>query len=228
MASSDFSHVTHWVFDLDNTLYPPSADLFGLVEPRMTHWISAHLAITPAEADHLREDLYLRHGSTVAGLVAEHRIAPDPFLDHVHDVPMDHLRPDPALAALIRALPGRRVVHTNAPRAYAARVLAARGLDLVFDAVYGVEDAEYQAKPRAAAFEAVFARDGIPPHRAAMFEDDPRNLLIPHERGMKTVLVGPGRPAQAHIHHQTADLTAFLTGILHRAGVADRRSTICQ
>ena len=89
-------------------------------------------------------------------------------------------------------------------------MLAARGLEGLFDAVYGVEEAEFHPKPERAAFETVFARDGIVPARAAMFEDDPRNLVVPHALGMRTVLVAPEPLEAPHIEHHTADLAAFL------------------
>jgi putative hydrolase of the HAD superfamily len=114
------------------------------------------------------------------------------------------------LADHIRSLPGRRIVYTNGSAPYAERVLAARGLNGLFDAIYGVEHAGYRPKPEKAAFEAIFARDGIQAEQAAMFEDDPRNLAAPHEMGMRTVHVAPDPHAADHIHHHTDDLTAFL------------------
>jgi putative hydrolase of the HAD superfamily len=107
----------------------------------------------------------------------------------------------------------RRIVYTNGCEPYARRVLAARGLGDVFDAVYGVEHAGFRPKPERAAFEAVFARDGIAPERGAMFEDDPRNLAAPHALGMRTVLVGPEPHPGEHIHHHASDLAAFLSQI---------------
>lgn len=124
---------------------------------------------------------------------------------------MSHMTPDTALASHIRALPGRRIVYTNGSAPYAERVLAARGLTGLFDAIYGVEHAGYRPKPERAAFEEVFTRDGVIPERAAMFEDDPRNLTAPHEMGMRTVHVAPDPHPADHIHHHTDDLTAFLS-----------------
>ncbi len=93
---------------------------------------------------------------------------------------------------------------------YAHRVLAARGLTGLFDAVYGVEHAEYRPKPEHAAFQTVFAKDGLDPSRAAMFEDDARNLAAPHAMGMRTVHIAPEAEPAPHIHHHAPDLTAFL------------------
>ncbi|AAV94662.1 pyrimidine 5'-nucleotidase [Ruegeria pomeroyi] len=211
MVREAFSHVTTWVFDLDNTLYPPAMRLFDQIEVRMTAYVMEALGVTRAEADRLRAHYWRQYGTTLAGLMREHGLDPDPYLVAVHEVDMSHMTPDTALASHIRALPGRRIVYTNGSAPYAERVLAARGLTGLFDAIYGVEHAGYRPKPERAAFEEVFTRDGVIPERAAMFEDDPRNLTAPHEMGMRTVHVAPDPHPADHIHHHTDDLTAFLS-----------------
>lgn len=210
MVAQHFHHVTGWVFDLDNTLYPPSARLFDQIEVRMTAWVQQAVGVDRAEADRLRRHYWRTYGTTLAGLMAEHGVDPGPYLTDVHDISFDALEPDPVLAARIRALPGRRIVYTNGSAPYAERVLAARGLSGLFDAVYGVEHAGFRPKPERAAFETVFARDGITPATAAMFEDDPRNLAAPHAMGMRTVHVAPDPDPADHIHHHTDDLSGFL------------------
>jgi putative hydrolase of the HAD superfamily len=213
--ASDFSHVETWVFDLDNTLYPPSARLFDQIEARMSRWIQDRLAVDITEAERLRRHYWAQYGTTLAGLMQEHRIDGSAFLDHVHDIDMGGLRQNQALIAAITALPGRRIVFTNADIRYAGRVLRACGLDGLFDAVYGVEEAGFLPKPDPEAFRRIFGRDGLDPGAAAMFEDDPRNLAAPHAMGLRTVLVGPAEQArgQDHIHHQTEDLAGFLCQI---------------
>lgn len=210
MPADRFSHVRTWVFDLDNTLYPPEARLFDQIELRMTAWVMQALGVARPEADRLRRHYWELYGTTLAGLMHEHGVDPAPYLDHVHDISLDHLQPDPALREGIAALPGRRIVYTNGCAPYAERVLAARGLSSLFDAVYGVEHAGFRPKPERAAFETVFARDGTDPSRAAMFEDDPRNLAAPHAMGMRTVHVAPEAEPAEHIHHHTDDLAGFL------------------
>ncbi len=215
MVAASFSHVRAWVFDLDHTLYPPSARLFAQMQPRITAFLSRTLGLSEAEADRLRDTYWLRYGTTLAGLMAEHGVEPGPYLQEVHDIDFSRLEPDPVLAGRIAALPGRKIVFTNGDAAYAARVIAARGLNGAFDAVYGVEHAGYLPKPEQAAFEAIFALDGLAPAEGAMFEDDPRNLLVPHLMGMRTVLVGTeALEAGEHIHHHAADLSEFLAGLV--------------
>lgn len=210
MVKADFSHVEHWVFDLDNTLYPPQARLFDQIELRMTQFVMEALGVARDEADRLRRHYWQLYGTTLAGLMHEHGVDPAPYLTEVHDISLDHLEPDPDLADRIAQLPGRRIVYTNGSAPYARRVLEARGLSEVFDAVYGVEHAAFRPKPERAAFEAIFALDGIQPRKAAMFEDDPRNLAAPHAMGMRTVHVAPQPHEADHIHHHTDDLASFL------------------
>ncbi len=210
MPAEHFRHIRTWVFDLDNTLYPPRMRLFDQIEKRMTAYVARTLGVTEAEADHLRATYWRLHGTTLAGLMAEHALDPTPYLADVHDIDFSVLTPDPDLAAHIAALPGRRIVYTNADAPYARRVLTARGLDGLFDAVYGVEHARYRPKPERQAFETVFALDGLDPATAAMFEDDARNLAAPHAMGMRTVHIAPDPEPAPHIHHHDADLTAFL------------------
>lgn len=212
MLKQDFTHVSTWVFDLDNTLYPPHARLFDQIEVLMTQFVMQSLDVDERTADHLRDHYWQTYGTTLAGLMREHDIDPGPYLDRVHDIDLTHLAKDPDLRHRINDLPGRKIIYTNGPRVHAERVTEARGLSGIFDAIYGVEHAGFKPKPERAAFEQVFALDGLTAKTAAMFEDDHRNLLAPHDMGMRCVLVGPSHAAKAdHIHHQTEDLAGFLS-----------------
>lgn len=211
MAKPAFNHVHSWVFDLDNTLYPPHVALFDQIEALMADYVANILGVDLETANHLRKHYWHTYGTTLAGLMAEHDIAPDPFLVAVHDIDFSVLPKDPALRAAITALPGRKIVYTNGYKPYAQSVLAACGLDGLFDAIYGVEHANYRPKPERAAFETVFKLDDLDPTHAAMFEDDMRNLQVPHAMGMRTIHVAPTAQPQPHIQHHTANLAAFLS-----------------
>ncbi|WBU58985.1 pyrimidine 5'-nucleotidase [Paracoccus albus] len=218
-----FSHVETWIFDLDNTLYPPEAALFAQIEKRMTAHVTRVLGVEAAEADRLRMHYWRDYGTTLAGLMAEHDIDPHAYLLDVHDIDFSVLTPDPALSAAIAALPGRKIIHTNADKAYAIRVLDQLGIG-PFEAIYGIEEVAFHPKPDARAYAAVIEAHGIDPASSAMFEDDPRNLEVPASLGMQTVLVGTGRHGPdelaadhdhgAHVHHRTADLTGFLRALV--------------
>ena len=218
-----FSHVNTWIFDLDNTLYPPEAALFAQIEKRMTAHVTRVLGVEAAEADRLRMHYWRDYGTTLAGLMAEHDIDPHAYLLDVHDIDFSVLTPDPALSAAIAALPGRKIIHTNADKAYATRVLNQLGIG-PFESIFGIEEVAFHPKPDARAYDAVIQAHGIDPTSSAMFEDDPRNLEVPASLGMQTILVGTGRHGPdelaadhdhgAHVHHRTSDLTGFLRALV--------------
>ena len=176
-----------WIFDLDNTLYHPSARLLEQIDQRITAFIMQDLAVDRAEADRIRAEYWAQHGITLHGLIANHGTDPEAFLEKVHDVDLAGLSPDPELAAALRALPGRKIVHTNSHRSYARRVLAALGLAGEFEAVYAIEDKDLIPKPQEAAYWRILWETGIDPTRAVMFEDTAANLAVPKRLGMGTV-----------------------------------------
>lgn len=214
MPRENFTHVDTWVFDLDNTLYPPQFRLFDQIEVKMTDYVMDSLGVDRDEADRLRTHYWHTHGTTLAGLMREHGVDPGPYLTDVHDIDFSVLPADPELAARIDRLPGRKIIYTNGCAPYAQNVIAARGLSGLFDAIYGVEHADFLPKPEKGAFDKVFAQDGLNPARAAMFEDEARNLAVPHALGMRTVHVASAATGDPHIHHHTDDLSHFL-GLLH-------------
>lgn len=207
--------VETWVFDLDNTLYPPSARLFEQIDARMTGFIMRELGMAREAADRLRRDYWQAHGTTLRGLMAHHGTDPVRFLAEVHAIDLSALAPDPALAAALDRLPGRKLVHTNAARAHAGRVLAALGLAGRFDAIYAIEDKDYVPKPERAAYDAILARSGIDPARAAMIEDDARNLEVPKALGMATVWLchASPEPMPGWVDHRAPTLPGFLAAL---------------
>ncbi|MCK0094041.1 pyrimidine 5'-nucleotidase [Yoonia sp. F2084L] len=211
MVAQHFAHVVTWVFDLDNTLYPPSADLFGQMDGRFSAYVMRLTGLDHARALKLCAEYWAAYGSTLTGLMKHHDIDPHHFLADVHDIDISHLKEDEALSKAIKALPGRKIVYTNGSYNHAKRVLAARGLTRHFDAVYGVEHADFKPKPTHEAFSRVFAKDGVTPTKAAMFEDEPRNLAVPHALGMRTVHVHADPHDGDHIHHHTDHLADFLS-----------------
>ncbi|ABD54160.1 pyrimidine 5'-nucleotidase [Jannaschia sp. CCS1] len=207
---AQLTDIDTWVFDLDNTLYPPDMALFPQVNARMAAYVRDTLGVSLTEAEALRHQYYIEHGTTLAGLMAYHDIDPDPYLVAVHDIDFSVLSPDPALADAIKALPGRKIIYTNGTAPYAEAVASARGLDGLFDAIYGVEHADYHPKPSAEAFDTVFGKEALTPTKAAMFEDEARNLRVPHALGLTTIHVAPEPLRDDFIHHGTADLGDFL------------------
>lgn len=211
MPRDMFTEVESWIFDLDNTLYPPSAALFDQMDVKMSAFISEALGVDDAAASAMRSRFYAEYGTTLNGLMKEHNMEPDAFLEAVHDIDLSNVTPDQELRTAIDALPGRKIVHTNGSRDHAARVLDRLGIPDLFEAVYAIEDKSYVPKPKRAAYDHVLGASDIDAGRAAMFEDTSKNLRVPHKLGMKTVLVHAPSPMDAdYVHFEVDRLPDFL------------------
>ena len=222
-APRAFDRVDTWVFDLDNTLYPHHLNLWQQVDERIRDYIANFLKVSKEEAFRLQKDYYKRYGTSMRGLMTEHGMRPDDFLDFVHQVDHSPLEPNPALGAAIEKLAGRKLILTNGTRSHADAVLARLKLETHFDDVFDIIAAELEPKPSPQTYDRFLKLHGVDAHRAAMFEDLARNLAVPHALGMTTVLVVPentrevfresweleGRDAP-HVDHVTDDLVGFL------------------
>ncbi len=205
-----------WVFDLDNTLYPASANLFALMDIKMGEYVARVEGVDLVRAKAIQKAYFRDHGTTLSGLMARHSIDPDHYLDYVHDIDLDVLTADPALAATIASLPGRKLVFTNADADYGQRVLDRLGLGSTFEAIFDIRDAAYVPKPEAAPYDAFCARHDVDPARAIMFEDMARNLVPAKAIGMGTVWINNGSEQavhledSSHIDHETDALAPWL------------------
>ena len=218
----DLSHVSAWVFDMDDTLYPREQGLMQLVQARINAYVVEAVGLDPVAARVLQRQFLDEHGTTLAGLMANYTIDPAHFLHDVHDVPMDSLEPAPRLVEQLMRLPGRRFVFTNGARDYADRVLDRLGVTACFDGVFTIEDADLTPKPAPSTFRHFIERYGFDPHRAAFFEDTPRNLEPAKALGMTTILIGDGhgKPLGDHIDHIAPDLLDFLTDLTFKDAAA--------
>ncbi|MBE0704952.1 MAG: pyrimidine 5'-nucleotidase [Afipia sp.] len=218
-----FGHIDTWVFDLDNTLYPHHVNLWQQVDGRIRDFVAHQLKVDPAEAFRIQKDYYRRYGTTMRGMMTEHGVSPDDFLAYVHDIDHSPLEPNPVMGQALAKLPGRKLILTNASVAHAEKVLERLALGVTFDGVFDIISAEFEPKPARQTYRRFLDLHEVDAERAAMFEDLARNLAIPHEFGMTTVLVVPdgtqkvvreawemeGRDAP-HVDHVTEDLTGFL------------------
>ncbi|MGH1422120.1 MAG: pyrimidine 5'-nucleotidase [Hyphomonas sp.] len=229
-----FGHVTDWVFDLDNTLYPAECDLFAEIDTRMTEFVSGFLGLPPTEARVKQKQYYKEYGTTLSGLMHVHDMDPAEFLHHVHEIDLSPLPDLPDLRAAISALPGRKFVYTNGSRRHAERVTEKMGLDHLFDGSFGIEDAAYTPKPHLDSYHAFLKQHDVKADGAIFFEDMARNLKPAKDLGFTTVLVHSekdwshepveARPATLedllkddgpdHIDYVTGDLAAFLNAAL--------------
>jgi putative hydrolase of the HAD superfamily len=209
---TDLRHVDTWLFDLDDTLYPPECELMALVDERMTRFVMRQTGLAYVEARALKTRYFHEHGTTLAGLMADHGVEPAAFIAEVQDVAMDTVTADPRLAAALSRLPGRRLVFTNAGGSYAEKVLDRLGIAHLFEDVFHIEAADYIPKPQVETFNRMLHRHGVTPLSSAFFEDSERNLAPAAALGMTTVLIGPHAltsPAP-FVHHRAIRLPPFL------------------
>jgi putative hydrolase of the HAD superfamily len=217
-----FGKVDTWVFDLDNTLYPHHL-LWQQVNDRIRAYIAEFLKVPHDEAFRIQKDYYKRYGTTMRGLMTEHGMKPDDYLEFVHQIDHSPLTPNPALGAALAKLPGRKLILTNGTRKHADAVMKKLAVHEHFEDVFDIVAAELEPKPSQKTYERFLVRHDVDAARAAMFEDLARNLAAPHALGMTTVLVVPqgtrevfredweleGRD-EPHVDHLTDDLVAFL------------------
>ena len=222
----DFASVETWVFDLDNTLYPHDLNLWQQIDDRIQQFIANFLSIPKDQAFRVQKDYYKRYGTSMRGLMAEHGMKPDDFLEFVHAIDHSPLTPNPELGAAIEQLPGRKLILTNGTRKHAEAVMRCLDIDRHFEDVFDIAAADLDPKPLPQVYDRFLHKHGIEPTRAAMIEDLARNLEVPHALGMTTVLVVPpatrevfregwelaGRDAP-HVDHVTDDLAGFLRRI---------------
>jgi putative hydrolase of the HAD superfamily len=221
-----FRAVETWIFDLDNTLYPHHLNLWQQVDERIRAFIADFLKVSHEEAFRVQKDYYKRYGTTMRGLMAEHGLNPDDYLEFVHQIDHSPLEPNPALGAALERLPGRKLILTNGTRKHALAVVRHLAVQDYFEDVFDIVAAALEPKPLAKTYERFLERHSVDPSKAAMFEDLARNLEAPHALGMTTVLVVPegqrevfredweleGREAP-HVDHLTDDLAGFLQTI---------------
>lgn len=206
-------HIDAWIFDLDNTLYPASADLFGLIDQRMGLYVQRLLGVGPEEARTIQKQLFREHGTTLSGLMRHHAIDPHEFLAFVHDIEMDALDEDRRLVEAVAKLPGRKLIFTNGDAPYANRVLERLGLSKSFEAIHDIHACAYQPKPHAASYESMVMAFGIDPATSLFVEDMARNLRPAKAIGMTTVWVNNG----SELGNHDADMS-FIDFEIHDVG----------
>jgi putative hydrolase of the HAD superfamily len=224
-----FTHIETWVFDLDNTLYPHHVNLWQQVDARINEFVGSWLNISRDEARAVQKDYYKRFGTTMRGMMTLHGVRADDYLAYVHKIDHSPLEPNPAMGEAIAKLPGRKLILTNGSVDHVDAVLARLGLTSHFDGVFDIIAAELEPKPAPQTYQKFLRDHAVDPAKAAMFEDLSRNLVVPHQLGMTTVLVVPdgskevvredweleGRDA-AHVDHVTDDLTGFLRELVRK------------
>jgi putative hydrolase of the HAD superfamily len=217
MSMQALKNAPCWLFDLDNTLYPCTANLFDEIDRRMSRFVADFLKLEIAEAYKVQKSYFRAHGTTLKGLMDLHGMEPGEYLHYVHDIDMSRLKQDLRLDTALSRLPGRKIVFTNATVSYAERVLEKIGIARHFEAIYDIEAARYIPKPDPSIYDDVVRRFGVIPGEAVMVEDVARNLIPARALGMTTVWVETDRPwamgETIVADHKTKDLSGFLTQI---------------
>lgn len=220
MTAFDPLNADCWVFDLDNTLYPASCDLFSQIDLRMKGFIADFLGLPPEEAFIIQKKYFRDYGTTLKGLMTLHGMEPSPFLDHVHDIALDPIVKNDALDRALSALPGRKVIFTNASKHHAERVAKKIGIHHHFDGIFDIIDAGYTPKPEPDIYHQMCKALKVDAAKAVMVEDMARNLIPAKAMGMTTLWVRTGSDFGHegsdgdHIHHDTDDLTQWLTDLI--------------
>tara|TARA_B100001121_G_scaffold148803_1_gene130340 strand:+ start:540 stop:1247 length:708 start_codon:yes stop_codon:yes gene_type:complete len=210
----NLSNIDCWIFDLDNTLYPVSTNLFTQINVNMSKYIMDLLKVDRDVADKMRHNYWQEYGTSLAGLRKNFEIEPDHFLEFVHDIDFSVLSKDADLLDVLKKLPGRKIVYTNGTAPYAKKVLEQIGIIHVFDEIYGIESANYIPKPSPEAYEIIFSKAKIVFNRSAMFEDEMRNLKVPYNLGLKTILICDTPSKENFVNYSTKNLVIFLQHFL--------------
>jgi putative hydrolase of the HAD superfamily len=217
---AELSHIRNWIFDLDNTLYPASSNLFPLIDARIGAYVARTLGVDAAEAHRIQKGYFHAHGTTLSGLMAEHGVDPHHYLADVHAIEMDVLERNEPLAASLARLPGRKLVFTNGDAPYATKVLDRLGLGESFEAIFDIHATSYRPKPEPVAYRGLCEAYGLDPAQSVFVEDMARNLKPAKAIGMTTVWVDNGSEQppddadRSFIDYTTTDISHWLHEML--------------
>ena len=198
-----------WIFDLDNTLHDARARIFPSMHEQINAYLRRNFGVDEAGANAMRQDFWRRYGTTLRGLMRHHGTDPRHFLAETHVFPelADMVVRENALKHALARLPGRKLVFSNAPRAYVEGVLRALRLGRFFDAVYTIEDTGYRGKPSLHGFHVLLRNHDLDPHRCAFIDDMLENLRAAHRLGMSTVWVSATRRRVPYVDLRVRSIT---------------------
>ena len=215
----ELTKIKYWMFDLDNTLYSGDTKVFDQVDKKMSKFISEKLNVSEEEAKKIQKNYFHEYNTTLNGMIKNHKIDANEFLEFVHDVDLDFLKADKALENEIRKLIGKKIIFTNGSKAHAANVTKRIGIDKLFDGVFDIVESNFIPKPSIEPYKKIIENYKIEPQYCIFFEDIARNLKPAHELGMKTVWIKNNEPWAAKysdadfINYKTDDLAKFLKEI---------------
>ena len=215
----DLLNIKYWLFDLDNTLYSGDTKVFDQVDKRMSKYISNKLKVSIEEARKIQKNYFHEYNTTLNGMIKNHEIDAQEFLDFVHDIDLSFLEKDTALRYELENINLRKFVFTNGSQNHVKHITTTLGIDDQFEGIFDIVDAEYHPKPEAKAFDLMIEKFKIDPKETLYIEDIAKNLSIGKERGAKTVWLindeywGKKESDQEYIDYKIENLSLFLKEI---------------
>jgi len=186
--------IRYWIFDLDNTLYSGQTRVFEQVDKKMSEYISEKLNVSVVEAKEIQKNYFYEYNTTLNGMIKNHKIDADEFLEFVHNIDIDFLKKDPTLSEELKKLDGKKIIFTNGSRKHALNVTKRIGIDQYFDDIFDIIDSEFIPKPAIQPYKKLVEKHKIDPKLCGFIEDIARNLKPAYEMGMKTVWIENDEP----------------------------------
>ena len=211
--------VKYWIFDLDNTLYSGKSKVFEQVDKKMSKYISEKLNLSIAEAKKIQKNYFHEYNTTLNGMIKNHKIDANEFLEFVHDINIDFLKKDSKLNEELKKLVGKKIIFTNGSRKHAKNVTQKIGIDQHFDDIFDIIDSNFVPKPEIEPYKKIVKKHKIDPNLCVFVEDIARNLRPAYEMGMTTVWIKNDEPwAQKFsdskfVNYKTNNLSEFLKKI---------------
>ena len=213
--------INTWIFDLDNTLYSADSGIFQQVHNLMGEFISKNLNLDIHEAKKLQSKYYKQHGTTLRGMMDNHGIDPDYFLNEVHKLDYSIVGPNKILNNELQKLEGRKIIYTNANKQHVIDVLKRIELTDFFDEIFDIKMANYIPKPEIKPYEQIINLFDIEPNRSAMFDDIAKNLVPAKNVGFTPVWIDAGyenfsddiQASKNYLDYETRDLSLFLKDV---------------
>ena len=208
-----------WIFDLDNTLYSGKTRVFDQIDKRMSKYISGKLNVSIVEAKEIQKKYFYKYNTTLNGMLKNHKINANEFLEFVHDIDIDFLKKDLTLSEELRKLEGKKIIFTNGSKKHALNVIRKIGIEQHFDDIFDIVDSNFVPKPTMEPYKKLVEKHNIDPNLCVLIEDIARNLKPAYEMGMKTIWIENNEPWAAKfsdsdfINYKTKNLTDFLKKI---------------
>jgi putative hydrolase of the HAD superfamily len=215
----DLKAIRFWLFDLDNTLYSGKTKVFEQIDKKMSKYISEKLNVDINEARKIQKSYFYQYNTTLYGLVKNHKIDADEFLDFVHDIDISFLNQDPQLAQELKKLDGTKIIFTNGSRRHAINITKKLGIDQYFDDIFDIVESDFIPKPSVQPYKKLVKKHKIDPNLCVFIEDIARNLKPAYEMGMKTVWIENEEPwakkfsDSNFVNYRTNNLSEFLKKI---------------